>query len=148
MSVQQLAQELLKLRFRNYCIAYIDILGAKKHIKDDPSKFLNNLKTIHENALLEIKLSEMISQRKFFIKIFSDNILVGAQIVGDMTYQKDKWTKDYQLKYYLEDRKRKHINPKIDKVLLEVYELVSEKGINEVINSKTLKKIYKKHVGD
>jgi hypothetical protein len=26
--------------------------------------------------------------------------------------------------------------------------MVSEKGIDEVINSKTLKKIYKKHVGD
>ena len=83
-------QELLKLRFRKYCIAYIDILGAKKHINNNPSKFLNDLKTIHENALLKIKLSEMISQRKFFVKIFSDNILIGAQIVGNMSYQKDK----------------------------------------------------------
>ena len=55
---------------------------------------------------------------------------------------------DYQLKYYLKDRQKKHINPKIDAILLEVYEMISEKGIDEVINPKTLKKIYISHVGD
>ena len=79
---------------------------------------------------------------KYTVEMICDTLAAG------MTYQKDKWTLDYQLKYYLNDRKRKHINPQIDAILLEVYELVSQKGINEVINSKTLKKIYKKHVGD
>ena len=79
---------------------------------------------------------------KYTVEMICDTLAAG------MTYQKDKWTNDYQLKYYLKDRNGKHINPKIDKVLLKVYEMVSEKGIDEVINSKTLKKIYKKHVGD
>ncbi len=79
---------------------------------------------------------------KYFVEMVCDTLAAG------MTYQKDKWTKDYQLKYYLKDRERKHINPKIDAMLLEVYNSISEKGIDEVVNSKTLKKIYSSHVGN
>jgi len=78
---------------------------------------------------------------KYTVEMICDTLAAG------LTYQGKNWTKDYQLKYYLEDRKRKNINPKIDKILLEVYELVAENGINDVINSKTLKRIYNKHVG-
>lgn len=78
---------------------------------------------------------------KYTAEMICDTLAAG------MTYQGKNWTNDYQLKYYLVDRERKHINPKIDKILLETYELISEKGIDEVINSKTLKKIYYKHVG-
>ena len=90
MGKENFIQELLKLTFHKYCIAYIDILGAKKYINDNPENFLNDLKAIHEEALLNARMSETISQRKFFVKIFSDNILVGAQIVGNNSYQKDK----------------------------------------------------------
>ena len=78
---------------------------------------------------------------KYTVEMICDTLAAG------MTYQGKNWTNDYQLQYYLEDRKRKHINPKIDNVLMEVYELISENGIDEVINSKTLKKIYYKHIG-
>ena len=79
---------------------------------------------------------------KYFAEMVCDTLAAG------MTYQKEKWTKDYQLKYYLEDRERKHINPKIDNMLLEVYNSVSENGIDEVVKPKVLKKIYNKHVGE
>ena len=59
---------------------------------------------------------------------------------------KGNWTLDYQLKYYMEDRKGKYINEKIDKVLLEVYKKISKKGINRVLKPKVLKKIYNKYV--
>ena len=68
-------------------------------------------------------------------------------LAAGMTYQGKNWTNDYQLKYYLKDRERKHINPIIDAILLETYEMISEKGVEEVVNPKTLKKIYYKHVG-
>lgn len=79
---------------------------------------------------------------KYTAEMICDTLAAG------MTYQKENWTKDYQLNYYLKDRETKNINPKIDAVLLEVYELVSKEGIDRVINPKTLKKIYNKHVGD
>lgn len=79
---------------------------------------------------------------KYTAEMICDTLAAG------MTYQKDKWTYDYQLNYYLKDRKLKHINPAIDEILLEVYETISEQESLDVINPKTLKKIYYKHVGD
>jgi len=79
---------------------------------------------------------------KYTAEMICDTLAAGQ------TYQGKNWTNDYQLKYYLKDRQKKHINPKIDAILLEVYEMISEKGIDEVINPKTLKKIYISHVGD
>ena len=79
---------------------------------------------------------------KYFAEMVCDTLAAG------MTYQGKKWTGDYQLKYYLKDRERKHINPKIDSMLLEVYNRVSEKGVNEVVKPKVLKKIYNSYAGD
>ena len=78
---------------------------------------------------------------KYTVEMICDTLAAG------ITYQKEKWTKDYQLQYYLNDRNKKRVNPIIDQILLEVYEMISEQGINEVINPKTLKKIYYKHIG-
>ena len=78
---------------------------------------------------------------KYTVEMICDTLAAG------MTYQGKNWTKDYQLKYYMEDRTRKNINVKIDNILLEVYNMVAEKGIDDVINQKTLKMIYNKHVG-
>jgi len=78
---------------------------------------------------------------KYTAEMICDTLAAG------MTYQGKNWTNDYQLKYYLEDRKRKHINPKIDAILLEVYNLIAKNDIDDVIKSKTLKMIYNKHVG-
>lgn len=77
---------------------------------------------------------------KYTVEMICDTLAAG------MTYQKDKWTNDYQLKYYLKDRGKRFIHPIIDEILLEVYEEISKKGIDDVINKKTLKKIYNKHI--
>lgn len=77
---------------------------------------------------------------KYTVEMICDTLAAG------MTYQKDKWTLNYQLEYYLKVREKIQINPKIDAVLLEVYEKISKNGINVVIKPKVLKEIYKKHV--
>ena len=78
---------------------------------------------------------------KYTVEMICDTLAAG------LTYQGKNWTNDYQLRYYLEDRKRKNINTKIDNILLEVYNMLAENGINDVINPKTLKMIYNKHAG-
>lgn len=78
---------------------------------------------------------------KYTVEMICDNLAAG------MTYQGKNWTKEHQLEYYLKVKKNKPINDKIDKVLIEVYEEIASKGVEEVINPKTLKKIYYKHVG-
>ena len=76
---------------------------------------------------------------KYTIEMICDTLAAG------MTYQKDKWTKDYQLNYYLNKEHRDILNPIIDEILVDVYTKVSEEGL-KVINHKQLKKIYYDHV--
>lgn len=79
---------------------------------------------------------------KYTVELICDNLAAG------MTYQGKSWTKEHQLEYYLKVKNSKKINKKIDDVLMEVYEEIAKKGVNEVIKPKVLKKIYNKHVGD
>ena len=76
---------------------------------------------------------------KYTVEMICDTLAVG------MTYKGKEWTNDYQLKYYMKDRKVKKINPKIDKILIEVYENISKYGI-DVLNRKNLKEIYYKYI--
>ena len=77
---------------------------------------------------------------KYTVEMICDNIAAG------MTYKKDAWDESEPLNYYLTSNKSKHINPAIDRVLVEVYASVEKNGIDETIDPKTLKKIYNKYV--
>lgn len=79
---------------------------------------------------------------KYTVEMICDNIAAGQ------TYKKDKWTISEALEYYLNSGKSEFINPKIDKVLIDVYTYLAENGIDATINPKTLKKIYNRNVGD
>ena len=74
--------------------------------------------------------------------------MICDSLAAGMTYQKENWTNNYQFDYYKNARKKARINPITDKILLEVYETIANEGIDNVINKKTLKKIYEKHAGD
>ena len=64
----------------NYCIAYLDILGAKNLIRNDNDfKFLNHLNMFMEDAISETKGMSKFED-EVFIKIFSDNILLAIEI--------------------------------------------------------------------
>ncbi len=64
----------------NYCIAYLDILGAKNSIRNDKNfKFLNHLNMFMEDAISETKGMSKFKD-EVFIKIFSDNILLAIEI--------------------------------------------------------------------
>ena len=77
---------------------------------------------------------------KYTVELICDNLAAG------MTYQGKNWTIEHQLEYYLKTKKNKLVNEKIDKILMEVYEEIALNGVDKVINSKTLKKIYYKHI--
>ena len=79
---------------------------------------------------------------KYTVELICDTLAAG------ITYQGKKWTKDYQLNYYLNDRKKKIINPVLDSILLEVYTSISEEGIDKVIKKNNLKRIYNKYKND
>ena len=74
--------------------------------------------------------------------------MICDNLAAGMTYQGKNWTKEHQLEYYLKDKKNKKINDKIDKVLIEVYEMIAKEGINKVIKPNILKEIYNKYVNN
>lgn len=77
---------------------------------------------------------------KYTVEMLCDTLAAGK------TYQGDKWTKEYQGKYFDERTDKKWINPKIVAFLEEAYADVAKDGnIKRVLNSKNLKEMYKKH---
>ena len=47
-----LARNLPKIHTSNYCVAYLDVLGAEKFMKnDEQDKFLNDLNSIYYDAI-------------------------------------------------------------------------------------------------
>ena len=61
--------------------------------------------------------------------------MICDQLAAGMIYQGKKWTKEFQLEYWLNKRETALINPKIDLVLTKVFTDVS----------KHLRKIYDRY---
>lgn len=78
---------------------------------------------------------------KYTVEMICDNLAAG------LTYQGKKWTKDYQKGYWERTKENALINEKIANLLTAVYDEIAKKGIDEVINKKNLKKLYKEYVG-
>ena len=65
----------------NYCIAYLDILGATQKICNDKDfNFLNHLNMFMEDAIQESGGGIFPKKEKIFVKIFSDNILLAIEL--------------------------------------------------------------------
>lgn len=79
---------------------------------------------------------------KYTVEMICDNLAAG------MTYQGKNWYSGYQLDYWNRTSANKDIkmNEKNKAIVVEVFTLVRDEGINKVINKKTLRRIYNKHV--
>ncbi len=73
---------------------------------------------------------------KYFVEMICDMLGAG------MTYQGKKWTNKYELDYWMRNREKAKINPKLDFLLTKVFMDISEKGYKEVLKSEYLHKIY------
>ena len=76
---------------------------------------------------------------KYFVEMVCDSLAAG------IIYQGKNWNDEYQLSYWLRTREKAKVHPKMDKLLTKVYTEISKKGINEVINTKNLKKLYDRY---
>lgn len=76
-----LARNLPKIHTSNYCVAYLDFLGAKKFMENDKDdKFLNTLNSIYYDAIDNVTFTNEINNKDIYIKIFSDNIVLAIEI--------------------------------------------------------------------
>ena len=70
-------------------VAFIDILGASKKIKEDSEKSLNVVHDVYNKALLacdELYNNENIADLKPVVKIYSDNIVVAVPVRPNDTF--------------------------------------------------------------
>ncbi len=73
-------ENLKKLSTSKYCIAYLDVLGATKFMKDDSDKFLSDLDSIYRTAQKNVNLKHKRTGVNVSVKIFSDNILLALKL--------------------------------------------------------------------
>ena len=79
---------------------------------------------------------------KYIVEKVCDDLSAG------MVYNGKKWKKDTQYNYYMKQRERVLVNPKIDDFLTEVYLQVKNNGVNKTITKKNMKLLYKKYCID
>lgn len=72
-----------ELKNENYIVAFVDILGASKKIKNDPDKSLNVVHGVYEYVLHYLKAFcddvDLIEAKPIF-RVFSDNIIVAVPV--------------------------------------------------------------------
>ena len=71
--------------------------------------------------------------------------MVCDTLAAGLVYNGKNWKKESQLEYWEKEKGRSPLNDNLKEFLTEVYMQVSEKGIDPVITSHNLKKLYKKH---
>lgn len=81
-------------------------------------------------------VKEIVMPYTYFAELICDNLAAG------MIYNGKNWTKETQINYWRKANAKLIISPKIKKAIEFTFEEVAEKGIDEVVTSKNLKKIY------
>ena len=67
-------------------------------------------------------------------------------LAASLVYNGKDWNREIPLDYYEKRNDKEYINPKIQDFLVTIYKQVSKEGIDKVVTSYNLKKIYKECV--
>jgi len=87
------ARQLPQYATERYCVAYLDVLGAKKFMAENSDKFLNDLNSIYFDAVNDVIATGFVTGETVEVKIFSDNILLAIKTGDDPEEAKGKITK-------------------------------------------------------
>ena len=87
------ARQLPQYATETYCVAYLDVLGAKKFMAENSDKFLNDLNSIYFDAVNDVNATCFVTGKTVDIKIFSDNILLAIKTGDDPEEAKGKISK-------------------------------------------------------
>lgn len=79
---------------------------------------------------------------KYFLELLCDTLSAG------LTYQKDNWTKDYQLRYFIKTKDKYPMNEKQKNLLLRIYKDISIYGIDKVLDKENLKILYDLYINN
>ena len=87
------ARQLPQYATERHCVAYLDVLGAKKFMAENSDKFLNDLNSIYFDAVNDVIATGIVTGETVEVKIFSDNILLAIKTGDDPEEAKEKITK-------------------------------------------------------
>lgn len=79
---------------------------------------------------------------KYAVEKVCDDLSAG------MVYNGKNWKQDTQYNYYMLQREKVLVHPKIDNFLTEVFQQVKENGVKQTITKNNMKTLYKKHCID
>ena len=88
------------------------------------------------------KIKEPIMPYKYVAEMICD------QIAASKTYEGASWTNQSILRYWNKVEERVHLNPKLKKMLTEIYKRIGKEGVNKVIKGKILKEAYYRNISE
>ena len=71
--------------------------------------------------------------------------MVCDKLAAGIVYNGKNWTKDTQINYYMKEREKILVHPKIDKFLIEIFTQVSKDGLDKTLTKENIKETYKKY---
>ena len=87
------ARQLPQYATERHCVAYLDVLGAKKFMAENSDKFLNDLNSIYFDAVSDVIATGFVTGETVEVKIFSDNMLLAIKTGDNPEEAKGKITK-------------------------------------------------------
>lgn len=69
--------------------------------------------------------------------------MICDKLAAGIVYQGKKWTKEYELAYWKEEKKKIEINPRMEKFITTVMTEVAKNGIDKTLTKNNIKKLYK-----
>ena len=111
---------------KGYSKAWLHHKGRNKH---------------HPEYWIDVSLPEkaVIMPYKYAAEMICDKMAAG------IVYQGKKWTKDWQINYYLREREKSIIHPQIDKFMIAIFTEVSKNGLDAALTKENVKKLYEKY---
>lgn len=111
---------------KGYSEAWLHHKGRNKH---------------HHEYWIDLTLPEKTSimPYKYAAEMICDKMAAG------IVYQGKKWTKDWQINYYMRERDKCLIHPEIDKFMIATFTEVSQKGLDATLTKQNIKKLYEKY---
>ena len=76
---------------------------------------------------------------KYVAEMLCDKLAAG------IIYKGKDWTKEYELSYWLNEREKALINPKINNLITDFLTQVSKSGIDPVLTKQNIQSLYNKH---
>ena len=111
---------------KGYSDAWLHHKGRNKH---------------HHEYWIDLTLPEktVIMPYKYAVEMICDKMAAG------IVYQGKEWNKDWQIKYYMDEREKCLIHPQIDKFMIAVFTEVSKNGLDKTLTKQNIKRLYEKY---